>query len=360
MTPRGAGQDTNISIWRLLRPFFVWLAAFYAVWLAIVVIGDHWTTLAHHWQIAVAMAAGSYFAGSTPMGGGTVGFPILVLLLDEPARMGRDFSLAVQSIGMVSAAIFIFAARRPIQLRVLGWAMLASLIVTPLSLAFIAPLIGDLTTKLIFAVTWCSFGILTIYKIREMIAMTGITPTSGRFDRDMGLAIGVIGGVAASMTGVGIDMVLYAVLALLYRADLKISVPTSVAAMAFTSVVGVTSQWMMGRMDPAVFGHWLAAAPIVAIGAPFGAIVVQYIPRAPTLLIVASLCVGQFVWTMLREGITGTALIAAFGGVLVCNLFFHILYNQGSKLQGQTNSIEDPAPTYATENRMHDLPDAVS
>ncbi len=358
MTPRGANQD--ISIWRLLRPFFLWLAAFYTVWFAIVAIGDHWATLAHHWQIAVAMTAGSYFAGSTPMGGGTVGFPILVLLLDEPARMGRDFSLAVQSIGMVSAAIFLFAARRPIQLRVLGWAMLASLVVTPLSLAFIAPLVGDLTTKLVFAVTWCSFGVLTIYKIREMVAMTGITRTSGSFDREMGLAIGVIGGVAASMTGVGIDMVLYAVLALLYRADLKISVPTSVIAMAFTSLVGVASQSMMGRMDPAVFGHWLAAAPIVAVGAPFGAVVVQYIPRAPTLLIVASLCIGQFAWTMVREGITGTALVAAFGGVIACNLFFHVLYKQGVKLQIQADAVAGLKQSSASEGRLADLPEAAS
>ena len=42
--------------------------------------------------IAAAMAVGSYFAGSTPMGGGTVGFPVLVLLFDGPATLGRDFA----------------------------------------------------------------------------------------------------------------------------------------------------------------------------------------------------------------------------------------------------------------------------
>jgi len=39
------------------------------------------------------------------MGGGSVGFPILVLLLGEPARLGRDFSFAVQSLGMGCAAL---------------------------------------------------------------------------------------------------------------------------------------------------------------------------------------------------------------------------------------------------------------
>ena len=50
--------------------FYAWLIAFYAVWLGIVLVGDHWTTLREHWGIAVAMAAGSYVAGATPMGGG--------------------------------------------------------------------------------------------------------------------------------------------------------------------------------------------------------------------------------------------------------------------------------------------------
>ena len=40
--------------------------------------------------IALAMAIGSYAAGSTPMGGGTVGFPVLVCSLAAPT-LGRDF-----------------------------------------------------------------------------------------------------------------------------------------------------------------------------------------------------------------------------------------------------------------------------
>ena len=51
-----------------LRPFWIWLAGFYLTWLSIVVAGNHAATLLEHWPIAAAMAAGSYFAGSTPMG----------------------------------------------------------------------------------------------------------------------------------------------------------------------------------------------------------------------------------------------------------------------------------------------------
>ncbi|MCB1567094.1 MAG: hypothetical protein KDI78_16055, partial [Xanthomonadales bacterium] len=78
----------------------LWLLAFYAAWLGLVMAGQHWHTLRENWGIAAAMGLGSYVAGSTPMGGGTVGFPILVLLFEQPPQLGRDFSFAVQSIGM--------------------------------------------------------------------------------------------------------------------------------------------------------------------------------------------------------------------------------------------------------------------
>lgn len=62
---------------RRLTPWFIWLALFYLTWLTLVITGSHWHTLHENWGIALAMAMGSYAAGATPMGGGTVGFPIL-------------------------------------------------------------------------------------------------------------------------------------------------------------------------------------------------------------------------------------------------------------------------------------------
>ena len=74
-----------------------------------ILAGGHVSELYAHWPIALAMSLGSYFAGSTPMGGGTVGFPVLVMLQGEPSGMGRDFGFAIQSIGMFSASIFIWS-----------------------------------------------------------------------------------------------------------------------------------------------------------------------------------------------------------------------------------------------------------
>jgi uncharacterized membrane protein YfcA len=140
---------------RLLRlwPFLLWLAVFYAVWLYLLHSGGHWPELLEHWGIAVAMALGSYVAGSTPMGGGTVGFPILVLLFDEPAQLGRDFGFAIQSIGMVSATVFILCRRQPLEWPMLRAALAGSLLGTPLGILWVAPVVPGVAIKVLFAVS---------------------------------------------------------------------------------------------------------------------------------------------------------------------------------------------------------------
>ncbi len=325
-----------------LRPWFVWLALFYGTWAVIVFGGGLWETVVSHWPIATAMAAGSYFAGATPMGGGTVGFPVLVLLFDQEAAMGRDFSFAVQSIGMTSASIFILATRQPLEKHMLKWALVGSLVGTPLGAAFIAPLAPELFTKLLFAVIWGSFGMMHLVKLKEVCSHEGVTPTDHAFDRRVGLTVGFFAGIfVASVTGVGIDMVIYAVLVLAVRADIKIAVPTSVVLMAFTSVVGIGSNALLGQLfpthysiHPEVFANWIAAAPVVALGAPLGAYVVNLVNRTFTLALVAVLCVAQFFWTLVHERheMTFFDLVLAIVGIVAFNLAFREMHRWGNRL----------------------------
>jgi uncharacterized membrane protein YfcA len=315
-----------------LGPWFLWLGVFYSFWLCIVIVGDHWHTLVEHWQIAAAMAAGSYAAGSTPMGGGTVGFPILVLLLKQAATLGRDFSFAVQSIGMTSASIFILCRRQPLEWPMLRWAMLGSLVGTPLGVIFVAPHVSALVIKVLFAIVWASFGVLHVYRLKELARHEGLAPGAHQFDRNAGLLVGFLAGLTvAAITGVGIDMVLYAVLVLLCQADLKIAIPTSVLIMAFTSLVGIALKGFVTGVQPGVFENWLAAAPIVALGAPLGAFVVDKIGRSPTLYFVSALCISQFVWTMQNEwkALGWTGLGIAIGGVVLFNVFFEWMHRVG-------------------------------
>lgn len=299
--------------------FALWLAAFYVTWFAIVNGGHYWAEVTARWPIATGMLLGSYVAGSTPMGGGTVGFPVLVLLLDFPATIGRSFGLAIQSIGMVSATIFLLCRRQPIAWFLLRPAIFGATAGMPLGLYCISPLVGDSAVKLVFAVVWCSFGMLLIRRRHEFdcdAARTRVGGHSPRLITLYGLAAGVTGGLLAAITGVGIDMILYAVLTLRFGIDLKVSIPTSVVAMAFTSVLGTLCLTVHptpsnGGIPDEVFYSWLAAAPVVALGAPLGSWVVQLLPRKPTLFFVGGLCLVQFVWTLYAEKLTLAGILFA-------------------------------------------------
>jgi uncharacterized membrane protein YfcA len=324
---------------KALIPFFAWLVLFYAGWLILVVSGGYLQTVLQHWPMAAAMAAGSYVAGSTPMGGGTVGFPVLVLLMDLPATLGRDFSFAIQAVGMTSASIYIFCSRQELEWPMLRAALPGALVGTPLGILFVAPLASDLFIKLLFAAMWCSFGLLHLRRINEISGYQGMTPHDKSFDHKVGLIVGFFGGLTiASITGVGIDMFIYMFLVLWCHADLKIAIPTSVVLMAFTSLVGISAKLLTGGVQPGTFENWLAAAPVVAVGAPFGALVVSRVGRRPTLIVVSVLCVLQFIWTLIheRDALNAWNLGAALLGVVLFLLLFQDMYRHGYRLARRT------------------------
>lgn len=333
-------SDSSSKLWI----FYLWLAAFYSVWLGIVIFGDHWGTLADHYGIAIAMLFGSYFAGSTPMGGGTVGFPILVLLFGEPATLGRDFSFAIQSIGMTSASIFILCRRFALEWVMLRWSLFGAAIGTPLGVLYVAPFVPEPAIKVFFAIIWASFGVLHLYRTRDICANVGETPAAHRFDRNVGFGVGLLGGAfIASITGVGIDMILYAVMVLLMRADLKVAIPSSVIIMAFASVTAISIKMALGTVHPEVFGNWLSAAPVVALGAPFGALIVALVGRRLTLFVVAILCIGQFFWTM-QQGYAELGILVVALSVFAVALFvagFEWLWRIGDRLARRSNGIPD-------------------
>lgn len=316
-----------------MLPWVIWVVVFLSTWATLIITQGWWDRIVEHWGIAIAMAIGSYVAGSTPMGGGTVGFPVLVLLFDQPAEFGRQFSFLIQSIGMTSAAIYIVCSRKPIACRVMIWAAISSAIALVLTHYLVFPFIAGTVVKLTFACIWGGFGLVTLVKLRELLAHHHPPTLSARSDALLGIGAGIVGGVASGMTGVGIDMVIYTALVLIYRADLRPAIATSVILMAWNSLVGTTLCVIDSSIEQEVFSNWLAASPIVLFGAPIGAFMVARIPRGPTLIFVSCLCVLQLVWTISRIGPTTKLLLIVTAAVAGMNLVFHLMHAYGRRLR---------------------------
>jgi uncharacterized membrane protein YfcA len=87
----------------------------------------------------------------------------------------------------------------------------------------------------------------------------------------------------------------------MYRANIAIAIPTSVVIMAYASVYGSVLQTLNGAWSPGVIEQWLTAAPVVALGAPLGVLVVSRLAPRTNIAIVSVLCLAQFAWFLLIE-----------------------------------------------------------
>lgn len=309
-------------------PILIWVfvvAAFYIFWISFVCIEGHWEDVIRNWEISLAMLIGSYAAGSTPMGGGSVGFPVLVMMMELPTALGRDFSFAIQSVGMVSASILILCRRQTVDIRILKGAFWGALIGTPVGVIFVSPYVDGLVVKILFSTIWASFGILHILRIREIVNHVDFVSSAMRGKMSVGFVASFIStSTVCGVTGVGVDMIIYCVLILMYRSDLKVAIPTSVIIMAFTSLLGVLLRFSIDGFEAGVFELWLAAAPVVVIGAPLGVVAVELIGRKKTLYVVATLCVGQFVWVIARE-FSSIGAVGAFVSTIALVLSYYLL-----------------------------------
>lgn len=319
--------------------FALWIVCFYAAWLGWVTSHGAWPEVRAHWPIAFAMLFGSYVAGSTPMGGGSVAFPILVLALGEPAALGRSFAFAIQALGMSSAVLYLLATGRTLAWGVLRWALLGSLLSTPLGVLWLAPRVPELGVKLVYAVVWAAFGGITLHRMAALAGQTGMLAPGPARERTAGLLAGAIGGgCIAAVAGVGADMLLYSLLVLRFRADPRLAIPTAVALMAFTSLVGVATSAAVVLVDPSVSAlapgvaeHWLAAAPVVVVGAPLGALAVSVIPRTATLAFVAVLCLAQLVWICVQSQLAPAEIALVAAAVLALVALLEGLHVRGRR-----------------------------
>jgi len=317
-------------------------------WLAYVSAAGQWGRVADSWAAAVTMAFGSFVAGSTPQGGGAVAFPVLTKVLEVPTSVARSFSLCIQAVGMTTAAAAIVINRRAVEWRAVGVAIpiagagfLAGLLLLGLpGEPFWPSRLPASYVKVTFTLTVVAMALVVALTYRrQLLERLSRLPRLGRRGYAALAVAALVGGLASSLVGSGADVFVYIFLVVLLGISPRVGVPSSVVVMAAVSVLGLLVLGIVdGQLDIALnasgdvvavggqavtetagggvayaepgapleplpggrfdlFGLWLAAVPVVAVGAPLGSWAASRITDRQLVAFVGILAAAELVTT---------------------------------------------------------------
>ncbi|WP_305909407.1 sulfite exporter TauE/SafE family protein [Methylomarinum sp. Ch1-1] len=225
-----------------------------------------------NWPVSLTMVFGSFIAGATSEGGGAIAFPVFTKVLQIAPLEAKVFSLAIQSVGMTAATLTIVVMRIDVAWRLVLWASLGGAFGVVFSTLLIAPMLEPALLKMLFTSMVVSFA-LTLAQLNWRVrAYNRRLPLFGWPEKAGMLLTGVVGGGMTGLVGNGIDIICFSVMVLLFRLTEKVSTPTSVILMAINSLVGfMLHVFVIGDFNERVEAYWLAAIPVVVVGAPLGA-----------------------------------------------------------------------------------------
>lgn len=287
--------------------------------------------------MSVIMIFGSFIAGASAEGGGAVAFPVMTLVYDISPEVARNFSLAIQSIGMTAAAWLIIRNRYLVEYRYLVPASIGGILGIILGTYFLVPLIPVPFTKMLFVTFWLSFGIVLYYinhidkrKVVEKL------PAFTSVDIILLIVVGMLGGSLSALLGSGLDIFSFSYVTMRYHLSEKVATPTSVIIMAINTVIGFFLHGVIIRdFGMAEFQYWLVCIPIVILGAPLGAYFMNKKTRHFIAKFLYVIIVVQFIGALLiirPTGILFTFTIAVFVfGILFFFGFRHLAGKNASR-----------------------------
>lgn len=315
---RPVRTDRSVLTLNLAMAVMVWI-----LWLA---LGRDLaiSSMIHYWRISVTMIFGSFSGGATSEGGGGIAFPVLTKVLHISAACARLFTYAIQTVGMGTASLTILFLRVPIERRFLSLAAPAGVAGVILGATMIAPLVQATEIRVFFSVLMTSVAMAII--IQEVRGIHGRSQRISRFgvrEEAIAVATGLAGGLLSGVIGIGVNMVGFVILVMLFRVSEKVATPTTVILMAIVSVTGfLTHILLIGDFTAVVPRYWLSAVPVVVVGAPFGALMCSKMSRRVINFILVGLIATDCVTTVLvvpmsRLLMMTAAVILAAGSVAI-------------------------------------------
>ena len=135
----------------------------------------------------------------------------------------------------------------------------------------IAELLPSNLIKMLFSMVIASFALTLAIVNWNKRSYNNSLPVFSIVEKSILVLSGFVGGVMTGLVGNGIDMICFSVMVLLFRLSEKVSTPTSVILMAINAIIGFSAHlFIVGGFSLQVESYWLAAIPVVVIGAPLG------------------------------------------------------------------------------------------
>lgn len=291
--------DARKSTWsrRYVGLVVVPIALTLLAWVVYMSTENRWGLFRTHGFMTLTMVAGSFVAGVSSEGGGAVAYPVMTLVFSIDPTVARNFSLAIQSVGMTAASLYIVARRIRIETTYLWLVAMGSVPGLVGGTYLVAPHVPSAYAKMMFVSFWLSYGLalFVINHVREESAIDAL-PTLSLGQQTELMGIGVIGGLLSAIFGNGVDICSFAFVTLKYRLSEKVATPTSVVLMAFNAVLGFALHALVLQdMQPEAYRFLWVSIPVVVFGAPFGAYVVSRVPRLYIATLLYTIIAVQFV-----------------------------------------------------------------
>ncbi len=306
-----------------------------SVWTVWLLYGypDVISILQENWPVSLTMIFGSFIAGATSEGGGAIAFPVFTKVLHISPQDARVFSLAIQSVGMVAASMMIVIMRVSIEWRIIFWASLGGFFGIVISTLGISPWVEAGVIKMLFTAMMSSFAFtLTLLNWKQRCYNDHLFIFENQ-ERWICVLAGLVGGMMSGLVGNGIDIICFSVMVLLFRLTEKVSTPTSVVLMAINSLVGFALHvFVTGAFTPTVVNYWLAAIPVVVIGAPVGAYCCTRMNNKAIALLLIGLILIELISSLILIPLTATIITVS----VMVFLMFSVVYFQFSKISRYT------------------------
>lgn len=309
---------------RLPTAYLLFFALVMPIWLIYMITQNGFSFYNDHWAAPVTMFFGSFVAGATSEGGGAVAFPVFTLLLKLPPPVARNFSFAIQSIGMTSASLLIISLKIPVDWRAIRTVTIGGIPGLLFGAFFVVPLISGPMTKIFFVSLWLSFAFALYLANRktDRITTNGLGPLKV-VDLVRIIGFGFVGGVITAIFGDGINIFTFCLFTLYYSTSEKVATPTSIIIMTIHTIVGfLLHVFVLHDFQPMTFQYWMCAIPVAILMAPLGAYIINFLTREAIAKFLYITTVVQYIGALIALRPPTVVVLISFGTVVGGFLFF--------------------------------------